>query len=674
MRKSKAFKFICLVISFICISTVLSIIPTALNMNDNNITGIFVSNMNNGALGINSNFYMSRAFDNNLMGYLTQALSSSVVDLNNNQDKETLDHLKEKKEISQSSLDEIKNADYFIINTDTKEINTNTRYKTLKEFENNVDGECYVKVSSKNYNLSYIKNIEKDEYKTANVNSELGYAMAVPNCEIYVSIHKDFYNSSRYWDYISQVKQNFEENIIYAEIIGISIIVSIILGVVSIVLYKINKSVLFDKDSFWLKLSKFIPLELYVLGLFFTWIFFSQVFYNGILGTFIISFFSIGFLLTVLYIFNRQLNSYDNKLEFFKTAFIYRTFVFIRKLFKKGLILTRDVKLAKRIIALAIVCIVANIFMMIFAIEDYNEFIAILAAIITIGGFAYYVLKKLWYLSYIMDGTQRIKNGDIHHKLKLIGEDNFTTLADNINNIRNGLDKAIDSQLKSERMKSELITNVSHDLKTPLTSIINYVELIKKEEDISPEYLKDYVNVLDSKSKRLKILIEDLFEASKASSGNIELNMEKIDITQLLRQSIGELEEKLSEANLNLKINVPEEKIYIRADGRRMYRVLENLLSNISKYSMPHTRVYIDITEVESKVRLTMKNISSYELNFDPEEIMERFKRADDSRNTEGSGLGLAIARDLVNLQGGTFAIDIDGDLFKSIIEFSSIN
>ena len=146
MRKSKAFKFICLVISFICISTVLSIIPTALNMNDNNITGIFVSNMNNGALGINSNFYMSRAFDNNLMGYLTQALSSSVVDLNNNQDKETLDHLKEKKEISQSSLDEIKNADYFIINTDTKEINTNTRYKTLKEFENNVDGECYLKI------------------------------------------------------------------------------------------------------------------------------------------------------------------------------------------------------------------------------------------------------------------------------------------------------------------------------------------------------------------------------------------------------------------------------------------------------------------------------------------------------------------------------------------------
>ena len=391
------------------------------------------------------------------------------------------------------------------------------------------------------------------------------------------------------------------------------------------------------------------------------------------LSSFTFSFLGIGFICTVLYIFNKQINSYDNKLDFFKTAFIYRVLNFSKKAFVRIFKLTKSMPLSKRIVGLAIVCIGVNLFLMIFAISDYNPFIAIIAAILTIGGFAYYVLKKLWYLSYIMDGTERIKNGDIHHKLKLIGEDNFTTLADNINNIRDGLDKAIDNQLKSERMKSELITNVSHDLKTPLTSIINYVELIKKEEDISPEYLKDYVNVLDSKSKRLKILIEDLFEASKASSGNIELNMEKIDLTQLLRQSIGEMEEKLSEAKLNLKINVPEEKTYIRADGRRLYRVLENLLGNISKYSLPNTRVYIDIIEEDGKVKLTMKNISSYELNFDPDEIMERFKRADDSRNTEGSGLGLAIARDLVNLQGGTFSIDIDGDLFKSIVEFDEI-
>ncbi|MBQ3420784.1 MAG: GHKL domain-containing protein, partial [Romboutsia sp.] len=165
--------------------------------------------------------------------------------------------------------------------------------------------------------------------------------------------------------------------------------------------------------------------------------------------------------------------------------------------------------------------------------------------------------------------------------------------------------------------------------------------------------------------------IEDLFEASKASSGNLELNMEKIDITQLLRQAIGEMEEKLSNANLDLKVKVPEDKAYIMADGKRLYRVLENLLSNISKYSLNNTRVYIDIIEDNEKVRLTMKNISAYELNFAPEEIMERFKRGDESRNTEGSGLGLSIARDLVNAQGGSFELDIDGDLFKVIVEFN---
>ena len=288
--------------------------------------------------------------------------------------------------------------------------------------------------------------------------------------------------------------------------------------------------------------------------------------------------------------------------------------------------------------------------------------------------YVYYLVKRLDYLAYIMEGTNRIKNGDIHYKLDIIGDDNFTTLAEDINNIREGLDKAIYNQVKSERMKSELITNVSHDLKTPLTSIINYIELIKKEENIEPEYIKDYINVLDSKSKRLKVLIEDLFEASKASSGNLELNMEKIDITQLLRQAIGEMEEKLSSANLDLKLRVPEEKTYINADGKKLYRVLENLLSNIAKYSLDNTRVYIDIVQDNGKVKLTMKNISSYELNFDPDEIMERFKRADESRNTEGSGLGLAIARDLVNAQGGRFEIDIDGDLFKAIIEFDLID
>ena len=666
MRRSKGLKFSYLVVLFVCIATFFSGMTTSLRSMS---SGTITSYMHDDKKLIESEFYKSRRFDVDYLSYLIYWTTSSVMD---EVEKNNFDTDRDK--IREQIGDTINNTKYLVINDDTKEYYSNTDYNTPKAFEDNSKGQCNLIIKIKDYRVvTYTKNLEGKIYKNnIDITNRLSRRSEIKDGEIYVSIPKNIDGE----DYLNYLKSSFVNtgNLLKTMIIVESS--SLILGIVAMILYKTNKSYLFDKDSFWLRLSKFVPLELYLFTIFLAIVLLTQSinWYYDLLEGFIWCFLSIGYMLTVAYIFNRQINSYDNKLDFFKTTFVYRAYKLIIKLFKETLKLTRSMALAKRIIILAIVCIAVNVFMIIYAIEEYNAFIGILAPIIPIGGFTYYMLKRLSYLSYIMDGTQRIKNGDIHHKLQLIGEDNFTTLADNINNIRDGLDKAIDSQLRSERMKSELITNVSHDLKTPLTSIINYVELIKKEENISPEYLKDYVNVLDSKSKRLKVLIEDLFEASKASSGNIELNMEKIDFTQLLRQAIGELEEKLSETNLNLKINVPEEKVYIKADGRRMYRVLENLLSNISKYSMPHTRVYIDITKADNKVRLTMKNISSYELNFDPDEIMERFKRADESRNTEGSGLGLAIARDLVNLQGGSFNIDIDGDLFKSTVEFNSIN
>ena len=668
MRNSKGLKFSYLVVLFVCIATFFSGMITSVMSKSSGSMGTITSYMHDDKKLIESDFYKSRYFDVDYLSHLIYWTTSSVMD---EVEKNSFDI--ERDEIREQIGDVISNTKYLVINDDTKEYYSNTDYNTPKAFEDNLKGQCDLIIKIKDYRVvNYTKNLEGKIYKNnIDITNRLSRTSEIKDGEIYVSIPKNIDGE----DYLNHLKSSFVNT---GNLLKIMIIVessSLILGIVVMILYKRNRSYLFDNDSIWLKLSKLVPLEFYGFTLFLSIVLLTESIDGDydLLDGFIWTFLSIGYMLTVAYIFNRQINSYDNKLDFFKTTFVYRVYKLITKLYKKTLQLTRSITLAKRIIILAIVCIVANVFMMIFAINDYNILIAMIASVVTIGGFAYYVLKKLCYLSYIMDGTQRIKNGDIHHKLQLIGEDNFTTLADNINNIRDGLDKAIDSQLRSERMKSELITNVSHDLKTPLTSIINYVELIKKEENITPEYLKDYINVLDSKSKRLKVLIEDLFEASKASSGNIELNMEKIDIIQLLRQSIGELEEKLSEANLDLKINVPEDKVYVRADGRRLYRVLENLLSNISKYSLSNTRVYIDITEVEGRVKLIMKNISSYELNFDPEEIMERFKRADDSRNTEGSGLGLAIARDLVKLQGGEFAIDIDGDLFKSIIEFDSI-
>ena len=668
MRNSKGLKFSYLVVLFVCIATFFSGMITSVMSKSSGSMGTITSYMHDDKKLIESDFYKSRYFDVDYLSHLIYWTTSSVMD---EVEKNSFDI--ERDEIREQIGDVISNTKYLVINDDTKEYYSNTDYNTPKAFEDNLKGQCDLIIKIKDYRVvNYTKNLEGKIYKNnIDITNRLSRTSEIKDGEIYVSIPKNIDGE----DYLNHLKSSFVNT---GNLLKIMIIVessSLILGIVVMILYKRNRSYLFDNDSIWLKLSKLVPLEFYGFTLFLSIVLLTESIDGDydLLDGFIWTFLSIGYMLTVAYIFNRQINSYGNKLDFFKTTFVYRVYKLITKLYKKTLQLTRSMALAKRIIILAIVCIVANVFMMIFAINDYNILIAMIASVVTIGGFAYYVLKKLSYLSYIMDGTQRIKNGDIHHKLQLIGEDNFTTLADNINNIRDGLDKAIDSQLRSERMKSELITNVSHDLKTPLTSIINYIELIKKEENITPEYLKDYVNVLDSKSKRLKVLIEDLFEASKASSGNIELNMEKIDIIQLLRQSIGELEEKLSEANLDLKINVPEDKIYVRADGRRLYRVLENLLSNISKYSLSNTRVYIDIIEVEGRVKLIMKNISSYELNFDPEEIMERFKRADDSRNTEGSGLGLAIARDLVKLQGGEFAIDIDGDLFKSIIEFDSI-
>lgn len=235
-----------------------------------------------------------------------------------------------------------------------------------------------------------------------------------------------------------------------------------------------------------------------------------------------------------------------------------------------------------------------------------------------------------------------------------------------------GLQHAISQELISQRMKTELISNVSHDLKTPLTSIINYVDLLKKE-DLTKEQQQEYIRILDRKSQRLKVLIEDLFEASKTASGNIELIKEEIDLVALLKQTLGEMQEKISGSGLQFKVNVPEEKVICELDGRRTYRIFENLIGNILKYAQPHSRVYINCM-VEEEVSIIFRNISAYEMDFSAQEITERFKRGDKSRHTEGSGLGLAIAKNLTELQDGKLDIIIDGDLFKVIVKFSKKN
>ena len=273
----------------------------------------------------------------------------------------------------------------------------------------------------------------------------------------------------------------------------------------------------------------------------------------------------------------------------------------------------------------------------------------------------------------LTEGAAKMAEGDLAHRIdtkEMFWE--FKKHGEHLNSISTGMEKAVDESVKSERFKTELITNVSHDIKTPLTSIITYVDLLGKEE-LGNETAEEYLEVLARQSNRLMKLIEDLMEASKASTGNLAVNPEQLEAGVSMTQTVGEFEEKLQANQLQLLVSKPEEPVYIMADARHLWRVMDNLMNNICKYAQSGTRVYIDLKKQDNRAVITFRNTSKYALNISPEELMERFVRGDSSRNTEGSGLGLSIARSLTELMGGTFAIFVDGDLFKVVLEFENV-
>lgn len=280
----------------------------------------------------------------------------------------------------------------------------------------------------------------------------------------------------------------------------------------------------------------------------------------------------------------------------------------------------------------------------------------------------------LWYcvqLNQLKNGTEKIAGGEPGYQIstkRMTGI--FKEQGEQINHISDGMTHAIEERMKSERFKTELITNVSHDIKTPLTSIINYVDLLEKE-DLHNETAQEYLEVLERQSSRLKKLIEDLIEASKASTGNLPVHLERLEAGIFMTQTVGEFEEKTKEAGLDLVIEKPETPVYIMADSRHFWRVIDNLMNNICKYAQSGTRVYINLEVKEAQVSITFRNTSKYPLNISSDELMERFVRGDASRNTEGSGLGLSIANSLMDLMGGTFRLYVDGDLFKVVLGFA---
>ena len=292
----------------------------------------------------------------------------------------------------------------------------------------------------------------------------------------------------------------------------------------------------------------------------------------------------------------------------------------------------------------------------------------VIIGVMLFGFSAFFVARRSGDLDEIKKGVSEVRNGNVAYKIPELRCEDMKALAANINDIAMGLDASVAAQVKAERLKTELITNVSHDIKTPITSIINYTALLSKVEGL-PEEAKDYVAVIAKKSDRLKNLTQDLFDISKVQSGNDEVVLEKLDVALLIGQALGEHDNEIQSSNLQFCVNTPKE-LFISADGRKMSRVLSNLISNILKYTMKNTRVFITASEKDGMIVMEFKNISAYPLDFDVEEITQRFVRGDESRTAEGNGLGLAIAKSYTEICNGTFEIVVDGDMFKAIMKF----
>lgn len=343
---------------------------------------------------------------------------------------------------------------------------------------------------------------------------------------------------------------------------------------------------------------------------------------------------------------------------------------------KKGFLFPKIIKNIKStyqpVLEYLLICICYLVIIIFFDSFGYVPFASEIYVII-VWIYTMVLLNELNFRTQIYEITKQVemmRKGNMNVSIKCTNSE-LEELGENINHLKQGMEKAINESIKAERLKTDLITNVSHDLKTPLTSIINYTDLLKKEK-IENENTKKYIDILEKKSKKLKILTEDLIEVSKISSGNETVALEKIDFKELVLQANGEFAEKFEEKNLEVISNLPKEAVIVDLDGKKIWRVLENLYQNVYKYSLENTRVYVDLI-VNDHIVFTIKNISKEKLNIPPDELMERFIRGDSSRHTGGNGLGLSIAKDLSKLNGGTLSIQIDGDLFVAKIKLDNI-
>ena len=512
-----------------------------------------------------------------------------------------------------------------------------------------------------------IQTIRKDSYHWSYVKGEGDY-------EVYFSYQP---NTTEYtaFERNNAIYELIQKHYIGYEMLPLYAFLSIILFVYLTVSMGHSRK----KEEIYCNFIDRIPLEILlflsgmavsfeVLGLYVMFIDISQIMYERITIPFISILSIIAMIyITIMITYSSMIRRIKAKI-FWKNTIVYKCWAFLKRVIWGNITkfmgrLSANWRLSIYYFGFCIISVI------LFLLALDNGFCVFLLLVWGIWVFMK-ITDHLKQLKKIRDMINHIYDGKTDF---LLNEEEFKgnlrNVAKYLNDIAGGFSNAIEENLKSERMKTELITNVSHDLKTPLTSIINYVDLLKAE-NIESEKAKEYIEVLDSKSQRLKKLTEDLVEASKASSGNIKLTMEKLKVKELIHQVTGEFEDKFEVRKLETILSYPEENVFILADSRYLYRVLENIYSNIAKYAKEDTRVYVDIVKNNKKVLIAIKNISKEQLNISADELMQRFVRGDSSRNTEGSGLGLSIAKSLTELQGGSFDIYLDGDLFKVVIEF----
>lgn len=554
---------------------------------------------------------------------------------------------------------------YLIINNKNNEIYSNVEYdishttlQSLKDeifsnehywiYENGKVNTTIDKINDQNIKqISFYENIKNNDYT------------------VYTALRDDYpYYDDYLGDYVlfSFIRHQYKNAIFN---IPILIIILVILAV--IILIGIGKTR--NKEEIHLTWFDKLPIEISTgILLLFTFIFCGLTFGIGTNIAAIISIVSI--VLGLIGIYIAVILLLETIVKRLKThTFIKTTIAYW--IYKKTKLIFNNMKISFRIGILFVGFVIGN--WIIFVIFENESFVAFILLMTLYALSFIYVLKRAVWQEKINNAIEQIYKGNTNVRLNEIElKGDLKKVARQVNDIAGGLSNAMEEQLKSERLKTELITNVSHDIKTPLTSIINYVDLLKKE-DITTEKAAEYLAILDNKSQRLKKLTEDLVEASKASSGNLKMNMEKLEVNELIKQVSAEFEDKFKAHRLEEIINFTGGPIYIKADSRYMYRVLENMYSNVSKYAMENSRIYTDIIEHGNNVIIQIKNISREKLNITADELMQRFVRGDISRNTEGSGLGLSIANSLTELQGGQFHIYLDGDLFKVTIGFKKV-